>query len=152
MDRHTQHMIEITAGALLVIAFAYVVFMCRGTHAPAAAAPIVLPKLTAQEQTTIARSQGFQVLISYTDRGFQPSTATVHPGDTVRFTNNSSRDLRVEAHGNLYPGTSDCGASAFDSCTPVSPKHFWEFTFDKAGTWNFINALNPQDLGTVTTQ
>lgn len=109
------------------------------------------PPMTASD--TIAAQQGnvFQLLVSYTDTGFEPRTATIKAGDTVRFTNNSSGQLWVAASGDtLYPSVQNgCGSSALDSCQALTPGEFWEFTFTQAGTWEFDNNLNKSDAGTL---
>ncbi|MDO8576016.1 MAG: hypothetical protein Q7R90_01745, partial [bacterium] len=98
-----------------------------------------------------AQSKGFQYLVSYTDRGFEPTRLTVKQGETVRFTNNSSEGLWVAAGGEkLYPGVvNGCGSSALDSCRPIGQGEFWEFTFDAAGTWMFSNNIDKEKSGTV---
>ncbi len=122
---------------------------------PVAAAPSnPIPPLTPEMQQVLATSHGFQALVSYTDRGFEPASASIKKGDTIRFTNNSSQDLWISAAGTaagkVYPGTgNDCGASAFDSCLVLKPHEFWEFTFTLAGTWSYRNNLNPNDTGVV---
>ncbi len=107
-----------------------------------------VPAMTALMKEVLEKSTGFQLLVSYTDGGFQPSHASIKRGDTVRFTNNSSGEVWVSAaavhNGNIFPGgPSSCGQSAFDSCTALQPKEFWEFTFDESGTWGYINVANP---------
>ncbi|MDO8576493.1 MAG: hypothetical protein Q7R90_04205 [bacterium] len=101
----------------------------------------------------LAQSKGFQYLVSYTDRGFEPTRLTVKQGETVRFTNNSSEDLWVAAGGEkVYPGVvNGCGSSALDSCRPIGRGEFWEFTFDVAGTWMFSNNIDKEKSGTIIT-
>ena len=93
------------------------------------------------------------MLVSYTDRGFEPSNTTIKSGETIRFTNNSSHDLWIAANGTsanpIYPGTSNCGASALDTCKSLKPGDFWEFTFTQAGTWGYQNNLQKNDMATV---
>lgn len=121
--------------------------------APAQSGP---PPITPAEEQLLKNYPSFQYLISYTDTGFAPSTLTVKQGQTVRFTNNSSRQLWVASIGQgstqIYPGTSSCGGSAFNSCIVLNPGDFWEFTFDQSGAWEFQNALNKDDTGTVTVE
>ena len=111
------------------------------------------PPLTAEMKAVLAKSHGFQVLVSYTDRGFEPATATIKKGETIRFTNNSSDDLWVAATGTsgaVYPGKgNECGQSAFDSCLALKPHEFWEFTFDATGTWGYADNLHKNKTGIV---
>jgi plastocyanin len=123
---------------------------------PSAAIPSrQVPPLTPEMQAVLAKSHGFQALVSYTDRGFEPSTITIKKGETVRFTNNSSGDLLWVAStgtmsGKVYPADSAaCGQSAFDVCQSLKPHEFWEFTFTAAGTWSYQNNLDPSQTGIV---
>lgn len=117
-----------------------------------------LPAPTPPTQQQLQQLQNspatFQYLVSYTDKGFQPDTLAVKKGQTVRFTNNSSAQLWVASIGEgayqIYPGTSSCGASAFDSCQALQAGDFWEFTFTQSGTWDFQNNLDKNETGTVT--
>ena len=96
-------------------------------------------------------THGFQLLVSYVGSGFEPSRASIKSGDTIRFTNNSREKLWVAAAGDhLYPAMQNgCGSSALDSCRALSPGEYWEFTFDKIGTWMFQNNLDKGKTGTV---
>jgi plastocyanin len=121
--------------------------------APAATAAPARPPFTPAVQAQLAKSRGFAVLISYTDQGFAPAQATIKKGQAIRFTNNSGQSLWVAAQGTaehpVYPGQSDCGASALDSCTALKSGEFWEFTFDHSGTWTFVNNLDKTQQGAV---
>ncbi len=111
------------------------------------------PPFTAEVKAALAASKGFQLLVSYTDRGFEPTTAGVRKGDIVRFTNNSSGDLWVAAaggFGSVYPGNgNNCGQSAFDSCRVLKYGEFWEFTFADVGTWGYQNNSDAKMTGAV---
>jgi plastocyanin len=100
--------------------------------------------------------KAFTLLVSYTDRGFEPSSASIDAGETVRFTNNSSADLWVAADGTLgkiYPGTgNECGQSALDTCKTLAPGEFWQFTFNEQGTWGFHDSRNAAHTGVITVQ
>jgi plastocyanin len=104
-----------------------------------------------QSDMIAAQTQSFQLLVSYVDTGFEPQTATIHPGDTVRFANNSSGELWVAASGGkLYPSVQNgCGSSALDSCGPIDLGRYWQFTFTQKGTWEFVNNLDKTMSGTI---
>jgi plastocyanin len=148
--------------AVLIVVTGLALFMQRSLWTPsisrtsASNAPISQPPYTKEVQAQLAASNGFQYLISYTDRGFEPSALDIPEGDTVRFTNNSHRDLWIAASGQtLYPATQQsCAQSAFDSCHDVKSGEFWEFTFTTQGTWSYRNNMmnNDADTGTVTVQ
>ena len=112
-----------------------------------------IPTYSTSTKEKLAKSHGFQALISYTDQGFEPNEATIKKGDTVRFTNNASRDVWIASQGGevqIYPRTKDgCGTSDLDSCLPFSPQDFWEFTFDTAGDWHVVNNLDKAKSGVV---
>ena len=101
----------------------------------------------------LEKSRGFEVVVAYEDTGFWPSEVLLERGQSVRFTNNSSANLWVASDGSAenpeYPGLSDCGSSFFDTCRALAPREFWEFTFEKAGTWAFHNNLDKGKSGVV---
>ena len=112
------------------------------------------PPPTAADMIVAQDPHGFQLFISYSDRGFEPKDAKIHSGDTVRFTDNSSEDLWIGAAGpgDLYPGTSSCGTSALDTCHALKQGEYWQFTFTKKGTWGFMNTLDKTNVGVVHVQ
>lgn len=140
----------IGAGALAVIAVS--ILLLYGYRVPGDAGKAELgqdevPAMTAVMRQVLEKSNGFQLLVSYTDDGFQPSHAYINEGDTVRFTNNSSERLWVAAapvhNGTIYPGGPEsCGQSDFDSCLALEPREFWEFTFEQKGVWGYTNAAD----------
>ena len=113
------------------------------------------PTVTENMKAVLATSKGFQHLVSYADNGFEPGTLTIQRGETVRFANNSSAELRVQAlpwDGKIYPRGAEnpCHQSALDSCTMLQPMEFWEFTFDATGVWAYSNNGNAQLRGVIT--
>ena len=145
-------------GVLLILGgCTYILSLMKGSlpHSgnDATSANIVPPPFTDEVKAELAASKGFQVLVSYTDNGFEPATTTVQKGDTVRFTSNSSEDLWVAstgASGAVYPGTGkECGQSSFDTCHVLKHGEFWEFTFTTSGTWSYRNNRNTKMAGVV---
>ena len=109
---------------------------------------------------TSANEDVFAALVTYTDSGFSPTNTTVRKGEAVRFANQSSRTMWVASavhptHA-TYDGTSKdehCAAGAtasFDSCRALSAGEFWEFTFDKVGTWGYHNHVSSSATGKIT--
>lgn len=126
----------------------------RTTASATSTAEMGRPPLTDEVKAQLAASKGFQVLVSYTDGGFEPNVVTIKKGDTIRFTNNSREDLWVAAtgaSGAVYPaGTGgECGQSAFDGCRSISRGEFWEFTFNVAGTWSYQDNRDTKMTGVV---
>ena len=93
--------------------------------------------------------------VSYTDAGFSPETIEIESGETVRWINNSRRNLWVASvvhpTHTLYPEKkdSDCLGSSFDACTGIAPGESWEFTFNENGSWQYHNHLSAGRRGTV---
>jgi plastocyanin len=144
---------------VFVLAFLSEQFLPQMRHssdAPTSQTAARTPPLTASEMVSAQSPKGFQLLISYVDSGFEPRSATLHAGDTVRFTNNSTEALWVASIGaggsQVYPGTSNCGGSPFDSCGALQPGEYWEFTFRQKGTWEFINNFDKSKTGSITVQ
>ena len=112
-----------------------------------------IPAFSTTTKEKLAAHKGFQALVSYTDNGFEPGLTTLKQGETVRFTNNSSEPLWVAADvfaGAIYPRTMQtCGSSDLDSCAPIQPMDFWEFTFDAAGEWELVNNLEKTKSASV---
>jgi len=129
-----------------------------------AATPTEAPETSEQTESTSPTDDSgeFASVITYTDGGFSPDTLTASVGDTVRFTNNSSRGMWVGADDHpthtSYDGTATrehCanGAAtggAFDMCRQASPGESWEFTFTKAGTFEYHNHAQASHGGAVT--
>lgn len=158
MEPRTKRIIEQVGAALIIAICAYVFFFWRSTDPqPLVEVPTYTgPQLSDEELLRIKNGPGFQLLFSYTDRGFEPSRATVQAGDIVRFTNNSNKDLwvaSIRANGNdAYPGESTCGQTLLDSCKTLKPMEFWEFPLDEVGTWTITNNLHKENQLVLTVQ
>ena len=156
MSRVQAYLYLLVALAVVVASFAVYTQRTLYLHSASDAVsnePIPQPPYTKQVEAQLAASNGFQELVSYTDRGFEPKHISIAKGDTVRFTNNSYRELWVAASANPYPSAqSACGSSAFDSCRALKSGEFWEFTFGVAGTWPYVNNLDKSKGGVVTVQ
>jgi|GEM_PF-6331811 len=77
------------------------------------------------------------VSVSAIDLDFAPRTVTVHPGDTVVWTN-----------AGAIPHTVTSAAAGFDSGLLV-PGQTFAFTFTSAGTFAYVCTLHPGMAGTV---
>lgn len=144
---------------LVLIAVCAAAFFIPGSskHTPNASAtdtsaPISPPSL--EVMAYLAQSKGFQYLVSYTERGFEPATLAIQKGETVRFTNNSNEGMWVAATGDkLYPSVvNGCGSSALDTCKALQSGEFWEFTFGVAGTWGYQNNADISTTGAIIVQ
>jgi plastocyanin len=112
-----------------------------------------------QIQTHVDQSN---VIINYTNRGFEPATITVKNGTTLEWLNVSVKPMWVAsdphpAHTDL-PGFDEKGIST-DSKTydfnliPQAHAHgdspIYHYTFTKVGEWKYHNHIVPADKGTV---
>jgi len=145
-----------TALAFAVLALIVLVyFLIPKNNVPSSETMIdtsTIPPLTPEIEKQLKESRGFELLISYTDSGFEPREAKIRLRESVRFTNNASHRLWVASiggEGKLYPGTSDCGASRFDTCRALDPLEFWEITFDARGAWAFRNNVTQEHVGVI---
>lgn len=113
------------------------------------------PPPSVEVQDMLAKSNGFSALVSYTDRGFEPAHTVVRKGDTVRFVNNATTEqlwVASTSTASAYPGASECGGSAFDTCKVLAHGEFWEFTFTRQGEWYYQNNSNTAKTGVIVVQ
>lgn len=89
-----------------------------------------------------------QSIISMTEKGFEPEEIIVSIGTKVTFIN-KDKVFRWPA-SDLHP--THTIYLAFDSKAPMKPGDFWEFTFDKAGVWNYHDHLSPFLTGKIVVE
>lgn len=77
--------------------------------------------------------------------GFEPSELVIRKGDTVKFVNASNQAIRP-ASG---PHPTHTDYAEFDPKKGIEAHTFWEFKFEKSGTWKFHDHLNPAIRGTI---
>lgn len=72
------------------------------------------------------------VTVTYTDN-FNPSPITINVGDSVKFVNDSQREIQPASGDHPdhdeYPG--------FEAPSDIQPGGSWTFTFDRVGTWDY---------------
>lgn len=151
---------------IALIALAAYAFSANLASAPSNEAPA---QESAVESTgTIMENEedggpAFKV-ITFTDNGFSPATVTITRGETVRFINDSSRSMWVGADEHPthteYDGTSTrehCvngmnTGNSFDQCASVAKGEFWDFTFEKTGTFGYHNHVGASNTGTIVVE
>lgn len=86
--------------------------------------------------------------ISYTNSCFSPANLTIKKGDTVKFTNNSTKDMWPASDNHPSHTT----YSEFDAKGSINPGGTYSFTFNKTGSWGYHDHLKPSCSGTITVQ
>jgi plastocyanin len=84
------------------------------------------------------------VQVNFDGTSFSPKTQEIKAGDVVIFKNNSTKDFYPVVDQGLiadYP--------EFDAKAAISPGGKFQFKFEKAGTWNFYDRLDPSATGTI---
>ncbi|OHA22597.1 MAG: hypothetical protein A3H57_01975 [Candidatus Taylorbacteria bacterium RIFCSPLOWO2_02_FULL_43_11] len=81
--------------------------------------------------------------INFTDAGFTPISMQVKLGQTIRFMNLGGKLMWIVPDSN-YP--------EFAQANPVSRGEYWDFTFNKAGTWRYHNKEDASKTGTISVQ
>ena len=87
-------------------------------------------------------------LVSYTNRGFSPSTLTIKAGKSVHFVNNSSKAMSLTTTDT----TNSQVFAEFNQGKTVGQGGFYDFTFLSVGTWGYMNRNNAIDKGTIIVQ
>ncbi len=85
-------------------------------------------------------------IVSYLSSGFKPQTLEIKRGTTVRFTNNSTKAMRIAS---FDPANSQAPQSLSQPKT-VGKGGVYEYTFNDAGSFGYANMNNSADRGTVT--
>lgn len=155
---NTRTLIVIAAVALFALGGYFL--LSNSAAAPTPEASLPTTEVSSEEQPSADTE--YASLVTYTDGGFSPESIAVRVGDTVRFLNNSSRGMWVGADEHpthtQYDGTSTrehCAngtatGGSFDMCRQGAPGEFFEYTFTKAGSFDYHNHAQASDGGTVT--
>jgi len=84
--------------------------------------------------------------VKYTDKGFVPEKIEVKAGSMVQFVNDSSKDMWVAS----APHPSHIKLPTFDQFKPLKKGAIYRYIFDKKGTWEYHDHINPSAGGVVT--
>lgn len=90
--------------------------------------------------------QGVEAMqVSITSEGFNPSTALIKPGTTVRWTNLDQQPHWVASN----PHPEHDGLPGLDAGEPIGPDNTYTYTFNETGTFGYHDHLNPELNGTI---
>lgn len=84
-------------------------------------------------------------LVSYGLGIFSPTNIRIHVGDSIKFQNDSKDPVRIVSAS----ASGAVGLPGLDSLVGVLPGSSFAFTFNKAGTFGYHNAQQPDEEGTV---
>lgn len=76
---------------------------------------------------------------------FNPSVLRVALGQTVQFSNTADQPVWVAS----IPHPDHSAYSLFDALRGYASHETFSFTFDQAGTWQYHNHLEPNQIGTI---
>lgn len=88
------------------------------------------------------------IVVTYSNEGFAPKEIDVAVGQTVRFVNESSGNMWVASA--VHP--SHTVLPEFDEKKSIGNGEVYEFTFTKAGAWEYHNHVKPSAGGKVNVE
>ena len=105
-----------------------------------ASAPLGFPADTPAPKAAdiVTAQKRFNALVSFTEKGFEPSTITIHAGQTIRFSNNAAADLRLAS----------AGSDLFLRASSVAPRNYVEITFGRNGQFQYSDTTTGRS-GTI---
>jgi plastocyanin len=119
--------------ALAVLTVIAILLSMSAPHAapPPQSAPLGFPKYAPAPKAAdaVVMQHGFDALVSFTGRGFEPSTITIKNGQTIRFTNNAAATLKLQSPTSLALPTQS-----------LPPREYIEITFATVGTYRLQDA------------
>ena len=88
---------------------------------------------------------GNMITVKYTNSGFVPSKIEVATGTMVEFINESDKEMWVAS--NDHPGHEVL--PTFDQFKTIGKGGRYIYVFDKPGTWQYHDHINPELVGTI---
>ncbi|HLD11294.1 MAG TPA: hypothetical protein VJB91_00080 [Patescibacteria group bacterium] len=85
------------------------------------------------------------VVIEYTEDGFQPKMITIPLDTTVRWINRTSRPMWIASA--VHPTHQEL--PGFDALKGYATGESYSYTFTKIGSWKYHDHLNPKATGEV---
>jgi len=102
------------------------------------------PKPAVKKVTVPATPKISAYTISYTDAGFNPSVIEVKLGSTIKFVNNSNKELSVAS-----TGIGGFGVNLLNQKGSINRGGTFSITFTGTGTWSYMNRLWQRDGGNI---
>jgi plastocyanin len=100
---------------------------------------------TTSTTTATATATAKTITVTYSDSGFSPKSVEIAIGDTVKFVNNSKKNMWVAS--DPHPAHSEY--PDFDQKASSAKGTSFSFTFTKAGNWKYHNHKQSSDTGVV---
>ncbi|MDP2641334.1 MAG: cupredoxin domain-containing protein [Candidatus Yanofskybacteria bacterium] len=97
------------------------------------------------EEATLSSDVPPQIIIRYTDQGYEPNSVRVATGTEVTFVNESSGSMWVAS----APHPTHHILPEFDARMGLPQGEQYSFTFTQSGTWQYHDHLRPQMNGEV---
>ena len=102
------------------------------------------PKPGVKKTSTPAAPKIGAYTVSYTDAGFSPGVIEVKLGSTIKFVNNSSRELSVAS-----TDIGGFGVTLLNQKGSIVRGGTFSVTFTGTGTWRYMNRLYQRDGGNI---
>ena len=91
--------------------------------------------------------------VTYTNKCYSPSSVTINKGATVKFVNDSGRDMWPASDNHPshdeYPVKDANKESTFDPKDSIAEGGSWSFVFNVTGTWYYHDHNHPSCHGTI---
>ena len=105
---------------------------------------VTTPKPAVKKTTVPATPKIDAYTISYTDTGFKPEVIEVKIGSTIKFVNNSSRELSIAS-----TDIGGFGVTLLNQKGSIVRAGTFSVTFTGTGTWRYMNRLYQGDKGSI---
>ncbi|OGD88157.1 hypothetical protein A3D04_01685 [Candidatus Curtissbacteria bacterium RIFCSPHIGHO2_02_FULL_40_16b] len=103
------------------------------------------------QQTEQAQPSEGGVTVTYTDSGFEPASVTVSAGQTITWTNNSSRTVQIGS-ANHPTHTVNPELTGGEFVIRLERGESETVTVTKTGTWGYHDHLRPSTIGSVVVE
>jgi len=104
-----------------------------------------ISQTSTQKSTDSQSATTDQIIVTYTNEGFSPSTIQVKKRSEVVFVNNSTKAFWPAS----APHPVHTDYPEFDAKASLGPGKSFSFVFEKVGSWGYHNHLDSSKTGTV---